>query len=64
MSKKKPNSNFINLPSSIYNSSFNNETMCVEMEEIDFIISLESIMIDNDDKDNLYKLIGSSYSSI
>ena len=64
MSKKKPNSNFINLSSAIYNSSSQDKTMYVEMEEIDFIISIESIMIDNDDKDNLYKLIGSSYSSI
>ena len=64
MSKKKPNSNFINLSSYIYNTSFNDKTMCVEMEEIDFIIGIESIMIDNDNKDNLYKLIGSSYGSI
>ena len=63
ISKKKPNSNFINLSSAIYNRDSYDKTMCVEMEEIDFIISLESIMID-DDKDNLYKLIGSCYSSI
>ena len=64
ISKKKPNSNFINLSSAIYNRDSYDKTMCVEMEEIDFIISLESIMIDDDDKDSLYKLIGSCYSSI
>ena len=61
MSKKKPNSNFINLSSAIYNSSSHDKTMCVEMEEIDFIIGIESIMIDGNDKNNLYKLISSSY---
>ena len=58
------NNNFIELSSFIYNRKRHDKTVWVDVDEINFIISIESILYDNNSKEKLHELINSNYSSL
>ena len=56
--------NFIDLSEFIYNRHNHDKTMCVSVPEIDFVISIESFINSDDDRDKFLKLVKYNYSSL
>ena len=56
--------NFIDLSEFIYNRYTHDKTMCVSVSEIDFVISIESFINSDDDRDKFLKLVKYNYSSL
>ena len=56
--------NFIDLSEFIYNRHNHDKTMCVSVSEIDFVISIESFINSDDDRDKFLKLVKYNYSSL
>ena len=55
--------NFIDLSEFIYNRHAHDKTMCVSVSEIDFVISIESFINSDDDRDKFLKLVKYNYTS-
>lgn len=53
---------FIELSKAIYNRERHDKTMCVEVGEVNVMVSVKSILNSNSDREKLYKLIHSDYS--
>ena len=53
---------FIELSNAIYNKGNHDKTMCVEVGEVNVMVSVKSILNSNIDREKLYKLIHSDYS--
>lgn len=58
----KKNNKFIELSKAIYNRTRHDKTMCVEVGEVNVMVSVESILNSNSDRKKLYQLIHSDYS--
>lgn len=56
--------NFINLSNFLYNRHTHDKTMFVNVSEIDFVTSVESIINSSDDKDKFFELVKLNYSSL
>ena len=56
--------NFIDLSEFIYNRHTHDKTMCVSVSEIGFVISIESFINSDDDRDKFLKLVKYNYSSL
>lgn len=56
--------NFIDLSEFIYNRHTHDKTMCVSVSEIDFVISIESFINSDDDRDKFLKLVKYNYGSL
>lgn len=55
---------YIDLSQAIYNRNTHDKSMCVEVVEINSMISIESILKNNKDREKLYNLVNSSYCSL
>lgn len=55
---------YIDLSQAIYNRNTHDKSMCVEVVEINSMISIESILKNNKDREKLYSLVNSSYCSL
>ena len=56
--------NVIDLSEFIYNRHTHDKTMFVNVSEIDFVISVESVIDSGNDKDKLFELVKLNYSSL
>lgn len=64
MSKKKSNSNFIDLSYYQYNRNNHDKSMFIKMSEIDFIIAIDSFLISSNDRERFNRIIRSGNSSL
>ena len=55
---------YIDLSQAIHNRNTHDKSMCVEVVEINSMISIESILKNNKDREKLYSLVNSSYCSL
>ena len=56
--------NFIDLSEFLYNRHTHDKTMFVNVSEIDFVISVESVINSSDDRDKFFELVKFNYSSL
>lgn len=63
-SSNKKNNKFIDLSSFIYNREAHDKTMCVDVSKINFMIGIDSILNNNEDRNKLYQIIKSDYSTL